>query len=73
MRQNEKNLKGILNNYWDHSIIYRDYENVLTQNYRYSLSEKELSILKVTDSEEKYPSFSDIRETKFIDYEDVKL
>ena len=68
-------MKGILNNYWDHSIIYRDYESVLTQNYRHSLSEKELSILKVADAERTCPgpSFSDIRETEFIDYEDVKL
>ena len=74
-RQNEKNLKGILNNYWDHSIIYSDYESVLTQNYRHSLSEKELSILQGADAERTCPgpSFSDIRETEFIDYEDVKL
>ena len=74
-RRDENNLKGILNNYWEHSKIYRDYKGILTQKYNYCLSEKDLSILKVgIDEEEKrLPTFNEIRKTVFIDYEEVEI
>lgn len=73
-RHNEKILMGILNNYWEHSKIYRDYKGVLTQNYNYCLSEKDLSILKVNlDEEEMRPTFNEIRKTEFIDYEEIEI
>jgi len=69
-KHNETNLTGILNNYWKHSDIYRDYKCVLTQNYDYTLAEHDLSILKTVknDKELDTPLFNEIRNTEFIDY-----
>lgn len=73
-RHNESILMGILNNYWEHSMIYRDYKGVLTHRYNYCLSEKDLSILKVNlDEEEVRPTFNEIRKTEFIDYEEIEI
>lgn len=74
-RHDENNLMGILNNYWEHSIIYRDYKGILTQNYNYCLSEKDLSILKVNSDEEemRFPTFNEIRKTEFINYKEVEI
>ncbi len=72
--QNDKALKGILDNYWDHSRIYRDYKGVLTQNYNYTFSEQDLSILKtVTQERQEAPSFNEIRKTEFRDYRGAVL
>lgn len=73
-RQNEKTLKGILDNYWEHSRIYRDYKGVLTQKYDHIISEDDICILKKNMREEKEaPAFNEIRETEFRDYEGVVL
>lgn len=72
--QNDKNLKGILDNYWEHSRIYRDYKGVLTQNYDYIFSEQDLGILKTSTQErQEAPSFNEIRKTEFRDYGGVVL
>lgn len=72
--QNDKVLKGILDNYWEHSGIYRDYKGVLTQNYNYVFSEHDLGILKTAKQEEQEtPAFNEIRETEFIDYRGAAL
>lgn len=67
--QRAKTLRGILDNYWEHSRIYRDYKGVLTQNYNYTFSEQDLSVLKTaTQESQEAPSFNEIRKTEFIDY-----
>lgn len=70
--QNDKTLKGILDNYWEHSKIYRDYMGVLTQEYNYIFSERDLGILKTSTRErQEAPSFNEIRKTEFRDYRGV--
>ena len=72
--QNDKTLKGILDNYWEHSRIYRDYKGVLTHNYDYIFSEQDLSILETSTQEgQEAPSFNEIRKTEFRDYRGVIL
>lgn len=71
---NAKILKGILDNYWEHSRIYRDYKSVMTQNYNHTFSEQDISILKTTTQERReVPLFNEIRQTEFRDYEEVTL
>ncbi len=71
---NEKILTGILDNYWEHSRIYRDYIGVLTQEYNYTFSEQDLGILKTaTQERQEAPSFNEIRKTEFRDYRGVIL
>ncbi|PXV89543.1 hypothetical protein C8E03_106195 [Lachnotalea glycerini] len=72
-KRNENILTGILNNYWKHSDVYRDYESIITQNYNYKLSEENLSFLENTQEEQgKFPLFNVVRKTEFIDYEEVE-
>lgn len=73
-RQTKETLRGILDNYWEHSRIYRDYKSVLTQNFNHTISEEDISILK-TDMREgqEAPAFNEIRKTEFRDYEGVVL
>lgn len=72
--QNDKTLKGILDNYWEHSRIYRDFKGILTQNYDYIFSEQDLSILKTSTQErQEAPSFNEIRKTEFRDYRGVTI
>ena len=66
---NAKTLKGIMDNYWEHSKIYRDYKSVLTQDYNYTFSEQDISVLKKAIQEhQEAPAFNEIRETDFRDY-----
>lgn len=72
--QKDEILKGIMDNYWEHSKIYRDYTGVLTQGYDYTFSEQDLGILKTaTQERQETPSFNEIRKTEFRDYEGVIL
>lgn len=72
--QKDKILKGIMDNYWEHSKIYRDYTGVLTRGYDYTFSEQDLGILKTaTQERQETPSFNEIRKTEFRDYEGVIL
>lgn len=72
-RMDKNVLKGVLDNYWEHSMIYRDYERVLTKNYSYRLDEGNISFLKNTEDMAPAPLFDEIRNTEFIHYEDVVL
>lgn len=72
--RDDKTLKGILDNYWEHSRIYRDYMCVLTGEYSHTFSECDLDILKAAANErQEAPSFNEIREIEFRDYKGVIL
>lgn len=69
--QKKINIQGIMDNYWAHSKIYRDYDNILTSEFDYELDESQLSILKEEGKQEGIPLFNEIRNTKFVHYKDV--
>lgn len=72
--QDKKTLTGILDNYWEHSRIYRDYTGVLTREFNHTFSEQDISILKkATQEKQEAPAFNEIRETDFRDYRGVVL
>lgn len=71
--QRKNNIRGIMDNYWAHSKIYRDYDNVLTNGFDYSLDESQLSILKEEGEREGFPLFNEIRNTRFVHYEGVTI
>lgn len=71
--QRNNNIQGIMDNYWAHSKIYRDYDNVLTSKFNYVLEESQLSILREEGKQEGLPLFNEIRNTKFVHYEEVTI
>lgn len=71
--QREINIQGIMDNYWAHSKIYRDYDNVLTSEFNYVLDESQLSVLREEGRQEGFPLFNEIRNTKFVHYKDVTI
>lgn len=61
--------KGLLENFWKHICVYQDHERVLTENFDYTLSESDLTILKECGEKEEIPNFNTIRPVTFMDYE----